>query len=33
MSYFVEKIDDTTDEDVVATLRASIDAKRAEEER
>lgn len=33
MSYFVEKIDDSSDADVVATLRASIDAKRAEEDR
>lgn len=31
MSYFVEKIDDTGDVDVVSSLRASIDAKRAEE--
>ena len=32
MSYFVEKIDDTADDDVLTTLRASIDAKRVEEE-
>jgi predicted transcriptional regulator len=32
MSYFVEKIDDTADADVLSTLRASIDAKRAEED-
>lgn len=32
MSYFVEKIDDTADDDVVSSLRASIDAKRAEED-
>ncbi|CAN5887249.1 BlaI/MecI/CopY family transcriptional regulator [soil metagenome] len=31
MSYFVEKIDDTADADVVATLRSRIDAQRAEE--
>ncbi|WP_370324819.1 BlaI/MecI/CopY family transcriptional regulator [Euzebya sp.] len=31
MSYFVEKIDDTGDATTLATLRASIDAKRAEE--
>lgn len=32
MSYFVEKIDDSSDADVLATLRSSIDAKRAEED-
>ncbi len=32
MSYFVEKIDDTSDADVLSTLRASIDARRAEED-
>jgi predicted transcriptional regulator len=32
MSYFVEKIDDTEDADVLSALRASIDAKRAEED-
>ncbi|HUG86492.1 MAG TPA: BlaI/MecI/CopY family transcriptional regulator [Euzebya sp.] len=32
MSYFVEKIDDTTDVGVLSSLRASIDAKRAEED-
>ena len=32
MSYFVEKIDDTTDLGVLSSLRASIDAKRAEED-
>lgn len=32
MSYFVEKIDDTDDLGVLSTLRASIDAKRAEED-
>ena len=32
MSYFVEKIDDTADDDVVSSLRASIDATRAEED-
>lgn len=32
MSYFVEKIDDTTDLGTLSSLRASIDAKRAEED-
>ena len=32
MSYFVEKIDDSGDADVLSTLEASIDAKRAEED-
>ncbi|MGI9017052.1 MAG: BlaI/MecI/CopY family transcriptional regulator [Euzebya sp.] len=32
MSYFVEKIDDSSDVDVLSTLWASIDAKRAEED-
>ena len=32
MSYFVEKIDDSGDTDALSTLRASIDAKRAEED-
>lgn len=32
MSYFVEKIDGTSDADVAASLRSSIDAKRAEED-
>lgn len=32
MSYFVEKIDDSADVDTVSSLRASIDAKRAEED-
>ncbi len=32
MSYFVEKIDDSSDADVLSVLRASIDAKRAEED-
>lgn len=32
MNYFVEKIDDNADADVVATLRSSIDAQRATEE-
>lgn len=32
MSYFVEKLDDTGDPDVLRTLRASIDAKRSDED-
>jgi predicted transcriptional regulator len=32
MSYFVEKIDDTADADVLSTLRARIDARREEED-
>lgn len=32
MSYFVEKIDDTGDPDVLSALRASIDAKRSDED-
>jgi hypothetical protein len=32
MSYFVEKIDDSSDADVLSSLRATIDARRAEED-